>query len=122
MFRRLREIDPGSGIHCASISESGQDGSILTSYDIGRHNAVDKAIGAGALNSVDFSRTVLATSGRISSDMVLKAIQAGIPILVSQRSVTSLAAAMADKAGIAIVGRMGKDEPVIIDCKSRVVM
>ena len=81
-------------------------------YDIGRHNAVDKVIGSGLLHDVDFSNMVLAASGRISSDMVLKATRAGIPVMISPRSVTTMAADIASRANIAIAGRMAKQNKV----------
>ncbi len=72
--------------------------------DIGRHNAVDKAIGAGLAASVDFSRSLLSTTGRLSSDMSQKAARAGIPIVVSRSAPTSLAVAIAEDAGITLIG------------------
>lgn len=107
------------GIHCAAIAN--REGKlILTRTDIGRHNAVDKVIGAALTRNIDFAQVVLATSGRISSDMVLKAVRAGIPIVSSSRSVTTLADKIARKAGIAIVGRLGKRTPIILGKKDRI--
>jgi len=51
--------------------------------DVGRHNAVDKVIGAGFINDVDYSDSILLSSGRQSSDIVLKAVKSGIPIIAS---------------------------------------
>jgi len=51
--------------------------------DVGRHNAVDKVIGAGFINNVDYSQSILLSSGRQSSDIVLKAVKSRIPIIAS---------------------------------------
>ena len=52
--------------------------------DIGRHNAVDKAVGYAVLNDIPLSGCMIFTSGRVPVDMVEKVIVAGIPVLVSK--------------------------------------
>jgi FdhD protein len=113
MFRKLANVGNNRGLHCASIAAGGDYSSILLRYDIGRHNAVDKVIGAGLLKGIDFSSAILATSGRISSDMVLKAATAGVPIIVSPKSITTLAVDIASSAGIAAVGRFGRRDRIV---------
>ena len=120
MFRELTALNSGPGIHCACLARGESFADLLLGYDIGRHNAVDKAIGAGLLADVDFGSTILATSGRVSSDMLLKAAVAGIPIIASQRSVTTLAAQLAASAGIAIVGRLSKPDRVVLGQTDRI--
>lgn len=122
MFRHLDEISPGSGVHCAAVFDQRDHMGMTFAYDVGRHNAVDKAIGAAILRSFDFAASMLTTSGRISSDMILKSALAGIPIVVSPRSVTTLASELAEKACIGIVGRLGKAEPVLVGYTTRIVM
>lgn len=120
MFTRLRETCPSGGMHCASLIPIDNHSEMLTGCDIGRHNAVDKVIGAALLGGVDFGSSLLATSGRISSDMVLKAARAGVPVLLSPRSVTTMAADLADRADIAIVGRLSKSDRLITGNKKRI--
>jgi FdhD protein len=81
---------------------------------------VDKAIGAALMGGADFGCSVLATSGRISSDMVLKASRAGVPVVLSPRSVTTMAADLADRADIVIVGRLSKPDRLITGNKKRI--
>ncbi len=71
--------------------------------DIGRHNAVDKIVGDLLLKGLS-PKGVLVVSGRLSSEMVLKALFASIPILISRSAPTSLAIQLADKFGITLVG------------------
>lgn len=121
MFHKLAALNNNSGMHCASLVSGADFSDMLLGYDVGRHNAVDKVIGAGLLKGIGFDRTVLATSGRVSSDMVLKAAAAGVPIIVSQRSVTSLAAHIASSAGIAVVGRLTKPDRLVIGQTDRII-
>ncbi|MEW6102395.1 MAG: quinolinate synthase NadA [bacterium] len=90
------------GIHSAAISFS--DKILDFKEDIGRHNAIDKVIGAIFLKNEGFSDKAILTSGRISSEIVIKAMNAGIPIIISRSSPTDLAISLADKAGITMIG------------------
>lgn len=72
--------------------------------DIGRHNAVDKAVGYIFLNNIETKNSYLFSSGRISSDMLLKCAVSAIPIVISRSAPTSLAVRLADKYGITLIG------------------
>jgi len=72
--------------------------------DIGRHNAVDKVIGHCLIDDVDRSDMVLFTSGRISSEMLLKTANANIPIIASRSAPTSLAVSLANELNITLIG------------------
>lgn len=70
--------------------------------DLGRHNAVDKVIGAILMGSAT-AKSVVYTTGRLTSDMVLKCARIGIPIVMSRTSASSLALAIARRAGMTMV-------------------
>ena len=97
------------GIHCAALTDG--KSILIQSEDIGRHNAVDKVIGRGLLEGALFSDTHLLTTGRVSSDMVIKAIRAGIPAVISVSVPTSLAVEIAARAGLLLIGRAARSEP-----------
>lgn len=73
-------------------------------YDIGRHNALDKVMGLSALAEEDLSDKFLFASGRLSLEMIIKAVMHNIPIIVSKASTTKLAIQAAQKMGITLVG------------------
>ncbi|MFB6290995.1 MAG: formate dehydrogenase accessory sulfurtransferase FdhD [Candidatus Bipolaricaulia bacterium] len=72
--------------------------------DIGRHNAVDKVIGQAVLDGRNLEEFILLTSGRLSSEMVLKAIRSSISIVVSRSAPTTLAVSLAEETGLTMVG------------------
>lgn len=72
--------------------------------DIGRHNAMDKAIGYALRHGIDLRQCILYTSGRIPTDMAEKAVRAGIPILAGKAAVTAQAIALADTYGLTLIG------------------
>jgi len=83
---------------------------ISVSEDIGRHNALDRVIGHGLRTGIDFSRTFIVSSGRISSEMVRKCLIANIPVIISRSATTTLSVEIAEKTGLTVVGfvRSGK--------------
>ncbi len=73
--------------------------------DVGRHNAVDAIAGWMWLEGVDGSDKVFYTTGRLTSEMVIKAAQMGIPFLVSRSGLTQMGYEIAQKTGITMIGR-----------------
>jgi FdhD protein len=90
------------GIHIVGLF--GPEGKICVIEDIGRHNALDRAIGYGLKHGVDFSRTIVTCSGRLSSEMVRKCLMANIPVIASRGATTKLAISMGEQAGLTIIG------------------
>lgn len=120
MFDRVdirREI--GGGMHSAGLAD--RDGLRCVYEDVGRHNAVDKAIGRGLADRVNFSRCCLVSSGRIAADMAAKAIAAGVPIFASRSIPTTAAYEMAVRSGLTLIGRVASDAPVVYTGGERLV-
>ena len=80
------------------------DGTTITAEDIGRHNAIDKTVGKCKLEGLDTTKSVLFVSGRLSSEMVTKAVMHRIPIVVSRTAPTYLGVQTAHKHGITLIG------------------
>lgn len=90
------------GIHVVALLDGKEV--LFISEDIGRHNALDRVIGYGLRNGIDFSRTFVISSGRISSEMVRKCLIANIPIIVSRSATTTLSVGIAEKTGLTVIG------------------
>ena len=96
------------GIHAAGIFD--QAGSLLCiREDIGRHNAVDKAIGHFVrMQATPLTKHILVVSGRAGFELVQKALKASIPVMVSVGAASSLAVQMATDAGLALYSFAGR--------------
>ncbi len=88
-------------LHCSVLFHDGR--LVAKSCDVGRHNTVDKVIGAAVLAGLDRSRCVLGCTGRQPSGMVKKVANAGVPILVSRAASTDQGITTAGAAGVTLV-------------------
>lgn len=92
------------------------------SEDIGRHNALDKAIGKAIMAGVDLGSAVLIVSGRLSMEMVIKCAMSGIPIVISRSATTALGIKSALKLGITLVGFARNGKLNIYTHKGRIIL
>ena len=74
--------------------------------DVGRHNAVDKVAGWMRGNQVSGADKIMYTTGRLTSEMVIKCALMGIPVLVSRSGFTAWGVELAEKVGLTLIGRM----------------
>lgn len=111
MLESARLHQTTGGTHSAAIKDS--SGKMLVREDIGRHNAVDKVIGAALLEGLKLDRSTVVITGRVSSDMVIKAAGAGIPVVASMRITSNMAIDIANEYKVSLIGRIGSNEPCI---------
>lgn len=86
-----------------------EDQILFSCEDIGRHNALDKVIGYGLKEHLDLTKCIVYSSGRIPTDMITKAIQAGIPVLASKASPTKQAIDLAKEYHLTLICQARKD-------------
>lgn len=100
-----------NAVHRCILLHNADDGgeSFFSCEDIGRHNAIDKAVGYALLNDLPLSECMLFTSGRVSEDMVRKVIAAQIPVLVSKSVPTAEALALARRHKLTLICRAWQD-------------
>ncbi|MBT3362124.1 MAG: formate dehydrogenase accessory sulfurtransferase FdhD [Chloroflexi bacterium] len=102
-FQNMSQIfKETGGVHSAALCNKTE---ILNfKVDIGRHNAIDKIIGECMLNDISMVDHVILTSGRISSEILLKVLKRNIPILISRSAPTSVGVKLAEDLGITLIG------------------
>src|SRR5919198_1165789 len=108
------------GIHGAALSDG--ETLLVVAEDVGRHNAVDKVKGEALLRGIPTRDGLLLSTGRISSEMLLKAARMEVPIVASRTSPTEMAVALAEQLGITVCGYVRPDglnvyagEAVVLD-------
>ena len=95
------------GIHGAALADA--DGLLIVAEDVGRHNAVDKIKGEALLRGIATDERILLSTGRISSEMLLKAARMGVPIVASRTSPTEMAVALAEQLNVTVCGYVRPD-------------
>jgi len=106
------------GVHSAAVSDGKEI--LLFSEDIGRHNAVDKLIGKTFLQSLSVEDKILFTSGRVTSEIVIKAGRNRFPMLISRAAPSCMAISYAEDMGITLVGFARGDRMNIYSWPTRI--
>jgi FdhD protein len=122
---RLRASQPTfaktGGVHASGLFTA--DGELLvTREDIGRHNALDKLIGwALAARKLPLSHHILLVSGRVSYEIVQKAVSASLPLIAAVGAPSSLAVELAERFNLTLVGFLRPDAMNVYANRSRVI-
>jgi FdhD protein len=90
-------------IHGCALCEEGRP--LIYMEDVGRHNAIDKIAGYMHMNGISAAGKSFYTTGRLTSEMVIKTVQMGIPILMSRSGFTAWGVALARQANLTLIGR-----------------
>jgi FdhD protein len=106
--RQLQTIHKQAGaVHGCALARNGPDGVevLMFTEDVGRHNAVDAIAGRMWLEGLEGGDKIFFTTGRLTSEMVIKTAQMGIPFLISRNGATQMGWEIARQTGITLIGR-----------------
>ncbi|AMX84554.1 sufurtransferase FdhD [Geobacillus subterraneus] len=108
------------GLHNAALATP--DGIVVIRSDIGRHNALDKLYGYCLRHQVAMKDKLIVFSGRVSSEVLLKAAKMGVSILLSKSAPTTLALDLAEELGITVVGFLRGQAFNVYTYESRIII
>ncbi len=118
LSQRADQYKSHGGIHSAAVGQNGR--LLLYAEDLGRHNTLDRIAGEALLKGIDLAGTMLATSGRVSSEMVAKATLLGISLIVSRTSPTDMAIRLCREQGICLVGYLRGGRFTVYACPEKI--
>ncbi|HTT78086.1 MAG TPA: formate dehydrogenase accessory sulfurtransferase FdhD [Stellaceae bacterium] len=134
LYALTRKINTAPSLYLAAGAIHGcvlceEDRPLLYMEDVGRHNAVDKIAGYMHLNGITPAGKIFYTTGRLTSEMVIKTVQMRIPILVSRSGFTAWGVELARQAGLTLIGRakgrrfvaLAGEERIVFDSDPRAV-
>jgi FdhD protein len=107
LFTAAVHYKASRGIHGAALADA--EGLLVVAEDVGRHNAVDKVKGEALLRGIPTEDRMLLSTGRISSEMLLKAARMSVPIVASRTSPTEMAVALAEQLNVTVCGYVRPD-------------
>ena len=120
LLERAEGYREHGGTHTAGLF--GEEGLEIVVEDIGRHNTIDRIAGEALLADVPTQGKAILTSGRISSEMLVKSSRLGVVIAASRTSPTELAVSLAQEANVAVCGYVRRDQLRIYSDADRLVI
>jgi FdhD protein len=107
LYGQAARYQASRGIHGAALADA--ERILVMAEDVGRHNAVDKVKGEALLKGIPTVDRILLSTGRVSSEMLLKAARMGVPVVASRTSPTEMAVGLAEQLGITVIGYLRPD-------------
>lgn len=107
------------GVHTCALCEG--DEIVMFREDIGRHNAIDKILGECFLEEIRMDNKIIVTSGRLTSEMLIKVARRAVPLLVSRSAPTDLAIDLAKKLEVTLIGFVRGSRLTVYSRPERVV-
>jgi len=126
LYALTRKINTAPSLYLAAGAIHGcvlceEDRPLLYMEDVGRHNAIDKIAGYMHLHGVAPAGKIFYTTGRLTSEMVIKTVQMRIPILVSRSGFTAWGVDLARRAGLTLIGRAKGKRFITLSGAGRIV-
>ncbi len=126
LYALARKINTTPSLYLAAGAIHGcvlceEDRPLIYMEDVGRHNAVDKIAGYMALNGIGAAGKMFYTTGRLTSEMVIKTVQMGIPVLISRSGFTAWGVELARRADLTLIGRAKGKRFVALAGEHRIV-
>ncbi len=118
-IQRSKVFQATGGVHSAALCDT--KNIIIFSEDIGRHNAIDKVFGECIWEGIPTEDRIILTSGRVSSEILLKVAKRNVPILISKSAPTNLGVKSAANLGITLIGFVRRKSMNIYTNSCRVV-
>jgi FdhD protein len=126
LYALTRKINTAPSLYLAAGAIHGcvlceEDRPLIYMEDVGRHNAIDKIAGYMHLHRISPAGKIFYTTGRLTSEMVIKTVQMGIPILISRSGFTAWGVDLARQAGLTLIGRAKGKRFVALAGSKRIV-
>jgi FdhD protein len=107
LFSAAVHYKESRGIHGAALADARS--LLIVAEDVGRHNAIDKVKGEALQRAIPSEDRILLSTGRVSSEMLLKAARMGVPLVASRTSPTEMAVALAEQLNVTVCGYVRPD-------------
>ncbi len=123
VFNQLQSPDSlyarARGVHAAGLVDAENERLLPTAEDVGRHNTVDKVVGACLIKGIETRGRILLVTGRVSSEMLRKGALMGCPIIASRNSPTSMSVEMARAWNVTLIGYVRSGSMRVYSCPER---
>lgn len=119
LYQKAQIHQSGGGVHASALCDA--ENVLVLSEDVGRHNTLDKISGECLLTNAPMTDRMLITTGRISSEMLLKAARMEVPVVVSRGAALTRTVAVGEKLGVTVIGYARADHLEVYSHPERII-